>query len=239
MTRSPIEGGRRIAAMGHTRAAFIALGIALALGGCTTASSSTSQDAGSDVSATPDLGVDVGALDRPATDVPRPNDVVAVTDVVDVADVIDVADVVDVADARDVVDVAVVADVADVPSIDAGRCDPAAGCHAFWCGCGRCDPSTITCTPDARGCPLACASACPELDTAVCACSGGTCGAPVLADAGSDAGADAGGLAAGEPCSGDEVCATGLLCCYPCGIPGCVNRCGAPDPHTGRCPLLP
>ncbi len=55
----------------------------------------------------------------------------------------------------------------------------------------------------------------------------------------SDAGTDASGLAAGEPCSGDAMCATGLLCCYPCGIPGCVNRCSAPFAGTGRCPLLP
>jgi hypothetical protein len=141
------------------------------------------------------------------------------------------------------------APIADVPrdAVDAGRCDPATGCHAFWCGCGRCNPSEITCTPDVRGCPLGCLSACPELDTAVCACSGDTCGAPVLradagtdagTDAGADAGADGGGLAAGQLCGSDGECATGLLCCYPCGIPGCMNRCGSPDPRTGRCPLL-
>lgn len=55
----------------------------------------------------------------------------------------------------------------------------------------------------------------------------------------SDGASDAGGLAVGQECASDGECARGLLCCYPCGIPGCHNRCGAPDPGTTRCPLLP
>ncbi len=41
----------------------------------------------------------------------------------------------------------------------------------------------------------------------------------------------------GEPCGmygGD--CAQGLVCCYPCGVPGCINRCEAPcDPSEPWC----
>jgi hypothetical protein len=147
----------------------------------------------------------------------------------------------DVVEADRGVDVSVDRGVHDVAVTDvAGRCDPVTGYHAFWCGCGRCNPSEIICAAEVRGCPLGCPSACPELAAAVCACNGGTCDAPALrVDAGTDAGVDAGGLAAGQTCAGDSACAAGLLCCYPCGIPGCTNRCGSPDPRTGRCPLLP
>jgi hypothetical protein len=47
-----------------------------------------------------------------------------------------------------------------------------------------------------------------------------------------------GGLEAGAGCSSDSQCATGLKCCYPCGIPGCSNECVMPDPG-GKCPLYP
>jgi hypothetical protein len=36
-----------------------------------------------------------------------------------------------------------------------------------------------------------------------------------------------------------DACAPGLLCCYPCGIPGCQNQCMQPDPNTNMCPLFP
>ncbi len=39
-------------------------------------------------------------------------------------------------------------------------------------------------------------------------------------------------------CQIDRQCPTGLKCCYPCGIPGCQNRCMAPDPN-GECPAFP
>ena len=47
-----------------------------------------------------------------------------------------------------------------------------------------------------------------------------------------------GGLEAGAHCSSDLECATGLKCCYPCGIPGCSNECIPPGP-SGDCPLFP
>jgi hypothetical protein len=43
----------------------------------------------------------------------------------------------------------------------------------------------------------------------------------------------------GDLCTNMSDCMRGLLCCYPCGIPDCMNRCMAPDPRTGRCPLIP
>lgn len=125
----------------------------------------------------------------------------------------------------------------DVPTGDAAvTCGAGAVCRAYWCGCGRCNPAEIRCVSDGRVCGLECASFCPELETTVCRCVGNECQVqnPV------DAGADAGGLAEGEICEGaGAVCAPGLLCCYPGGIPGLMNRCIQPDRMTGRCPLFP
>ncbi len=39
-------------------------------------------------------------------------------------------------------------------------------------------------------------------------------------------------------CSTDRQCPTGLRCCYPCGIPGCVNAC-AQVAANGECPAFP
>ncbi len=57
------------------------------------------------------------------------------------------------------------------------------------------------------------------------------------ADASVDVSTDGGGLPLGAECGSGAACAEGLLCCYPCGIPGCVDRCSTP--MGGRCPLLP
>ena len=49
-----------------------------------------------------------------------------------------------------------------------------------------------------------------------------------------------GGLGEGEVCQDNpDGCAPGLLCCYPCGIPDCMNKCIKPDPNTQMCPLFP
>lgn len=41
----------------------------------------------------------------------------------------------------------------------------------------------------------------------------------------------------------DPPCGSGLVCCYPCGIPGCTNKCMTPCAEgpgcTNGCPLLP
>lgn len=142
----------------------------------------------------------------------------------------------------------------DAPADAPVACSPSTPCHPFICACGRCDPSAIICVADSRGCPMACAMSCPELATTVCRCEGGACvrgggasdggGAGDGGSAGDSGGAsdgggagDAGGV--GATCSSSDMCGPGLLCCYPCGIPGCMNRCMPPDPSTGRCPLFP
>ena len=49
-----------------------------------------------------------------------------------------------------------------------------------------------------------------------------------------------GGLGEGEICQDQpDACAPGLLCCYPCGVPDCLNKCIKPDPQTMMCPLFP
>ncbi len=45
-------------------------------------------------------------------------------------------------------------------------------------------------------------------------------------------------LPAGQTCDATAQCAPGLLCCYPCGIEGCQNKCMAPA-AGGSCPLFP
>lgn len=54
----------------------------------------------------------------------------------------------------------------------------------------------------------------------------------VTPDATSETG---GGAQVGEPCMSVEDCAAGLACCYPCGIPGCKNKCQVPCTGPG-CP---
>ena len=48
----------------------------------------------------------------------------------------------------------------------------------------------------------------------------------------------------GDPCgdSGQAACAEPLVCCYPCGMPGCHNQCATPCSGPGcfsGCPALP
>lgn len=52
------------------------------------------------------------------------------------------------------------------------------------------------------------------------------------------------GLPEGAVCEADAECAEGLLCCYPCGIAGCPDRCTVPCGDdvpwcAGGCPLYP
>jgi hypothetical protein len=65
--------------------------------------------------------------------------------------------------------------------------------------------------------------------------SGGNCGADGAA--GSSGAIGDGGLEAGVTCTTDQDCASGLKCCYPCGIPDCQNVCMKPD-FRGSCPLF-
>jgi hypothetical protein len=65
----------------------------------------------------------------------------------------------------------------------------------------------------------------------------------VVPDTGTDAAAGGTGQL-GDLCGdpGQPTCASGLVCCYPCGIAGCHNRCTTPctsGPCARGCPLYP
>lgn len=65
--------------------------------------------------------------------------------------------------------------------------------------------------------------------------SGDTVDAAAIVDAGALDGAP--GRQSGEACgqsAGGARCASGLTCCYPCGIPGCEFRCQF-LPRHGAC----
>lgn len=117
------------------------------------------------------------------------------------------------------------------------------GCQSLpvapqYCGCdGRTIQQVSACLPDRAYRSM---GACPDAGPvdAGSADASADVSADVSADAGRvDASTDGGGLPLGAECGSGATCAEGLLCCYPCGIPGCVNRCSMP--MGGRCPLLP
>src|SRR5262245_44910498 len=73
----------------------------------------------------------------------------------------------------------------------------------------------------------------------VCGCDGQTypnaCDAAAAGASVEHAGACA---APPGPCTSDADCRGRQLCCYPCGVAGCSNRCMDPGPGGG-CPLFP
>ena len=74
-------------------------------------------------------------------------------------------------------------------------------------------------------------------------CGDDDSGDPVDAATTTDARAPDGGALRqnGETCgqsASGATCASGLICCYPCGIPNCEYRC-EPRPTGGMCPLRP
>jgi hypothetical protein len=90
----------------------------------------------------------------------------------------------------------------------------------------RCTTAGLTC---AEGCTDRC-SFCNLIR-----CQGGTW---QQIEAFPDPSCEDGGLEAGATCTSDQDCASGLKCCYPCGIPDCQNVCMTPD-IRGSCPLFP
>lgn len=67
---------------------------------------------------------------------------------------------------------------------------------------------------------------------------------PDMASCRDACGLPTGGLPEGAVCDADAECAEGLLCCYPCGIAGCPNRCTLPCDENvpwcaGGCPMYP
>lgn len=126
--------------------------------------------------------------------------------------------------------------LADTATDAPSACGTSTDCHPFFCGCGSCNPADIVCVSDPRTCPLGCPSSCPETATTVCDCVGGACEV-VHSDGGASDGGPRPDAAVGTACTSDSECGSGLLCCYPCGIPGCTNACSVP--MDGQCPALP
>lgn len=99
------------------------------------------------------------------------------------------------------------------------------------------DCSTIGC-----GAPTICGEACTE-PCGCCPCADGEeMGATHVCSGGCFAPRGTG--ATGDVCTATPDCASGLSCCYPCGIPGCTNvcepTCTAGDPAcSGGCLLRP
>ena len=68
--------------------------------------------------------------------------------------------------------------------------------------------------------------------------SAGSTGGTVGGGGGGMDGGPRGDAGPGELCKIDQECRQGLKCCYPCGIPDCMNACIEPLPG-GRCPMFP
>jgi hypothetical protein len=70
--------------------------------------------------------------------------------------------------------------------------------------------------------------------------TGDTSGSSGSTSADTSSSGGSGGIGENESCQDDpDGCKPGLLCCYPCGIPDCENKCIQPDPQTQMCPLFP
>jgi hypothetical protein len=147
----------------------------------------------------------------------------------------------------------------DVIHVDGGSLVCHGGCYSFiaddagsgFCGglIGAQCPADSWCDlpngcgfPDAPGqCkkkPLGCDADCPG----VCGCDGNFyCNECVANAQGIDTSGDTSCFSkdagVGTGCQNDGDCNSGLLCCYPCGIPGCQNQCMQPDPNGG-CPMF-
>ena len=118
-------------------------------------------------------------------------------------------------------------DVVSVDVTDVTRfvlCSVGSDCVPYWCGCGTCALSAITCEAPSATCTLGCPGTCDIPTTVGCACVGGVCQRHDTAVMG---------------CSSSAECTGGELCCYPCGTAGCTNTCVPPDPTSGGCPILP
>jgi hypothetical protein len=92
------------------------------------------------------------------------------------------------------------------------NCPSSAACTT--CGAYLCGPGEYCCN-----------SAC-----GICGPAGGPC--PNINCVGTG-----GGNGVGQTCTQNSDCASGLLCCYPCGTAGCTNQCMQPGPN-GACPMF-
>jgi hypothetical protein len=98
-------------------------------------------------------------------------------------------------------------------------------------------PANTCLGADFQGTCTAIPQVCDQIYAPVCGCDGVTYGNDCERLA-ATAQLDHAGACAGAHCSSDSDCGPGLLCCYPCGIPGCTNQCMAPA-SDGKCPLFP
>jgi hypothetical protein len=98
-----------------------------------------------------------------------------------------------------------------------------------------------TCRKRPQGCLADCPGVCGCDGRFYCnACTAQSVGVDPSSDTScmdTDAGARGDG-GQNAPCQDDNQCQAGLKCCYPCGIPGCMNAC-IPPTAAGRCPLFP
>lgn len=110
----------------------------------------------------------------------------------------------------------------DAPGLDAAAVDAMSRLDAPGDGVDAgIDCSTIGC-----GAPVVCGEAC-DAPCGCCACGDGEVidrgGMRYVCAGGCYA--PAGGGGSGDPCGSSAECGPGLSCCYPCGIPGCMNVC--------------
>lgn len=101
----------------------------------------------------------------------------------------------------------------------------------------------LDCSVIGCGAPIVCGETCAE-PCGCCDCAEGeetTRGDTTYVCAGGCY-APRGTLGDGELCTSTSECAEGSSCCYPCGIPGCMNQCvpTCTGPGcAGGCPLVP
>lgn len=75
---------------------------------------------------------------------------------------------------------------------------------------------------------------CCDPNCGICGPASGQCPAVACATGGASNGSGT----VGQNCALTSDCVSGLTCCYPCGIPGCTNRCAQLGPN-GVCPAYP
>ena len=151
-------------------------------------------------------------------------------------------DVADLTDSAEVTDVACGAATAS----ECAQCGPPPGGQSLCHGCPYFDPPPECYAVCSAGQCQECLAGAWALVYYDCVKSPSDAGTPD-ADASATEIVDDVTTTGGQPgdlCdgSGQSTCATGLVCCYPCGIPGCQNKCAAPCSGpgcAGGCPIVP
>ncbi len=143
------------------------------------------------------------------------------------------------------------AGLTDAPADSADSGPTCAGNAPSVCCTGGFAQVAMVCEDKGWGCPAGAVVPVAGCPGAPCAefCGGPELGWGPETDASDTSEADAAddatvtGAQVGDPCNGSfPACATGLVCCYPCGIPGCQDKCAVPCTGAGcngGCPMLP